>query len=178
MNARIFAQGLRLPVKRKFLLAEALTLIVVTRVIAAIVPLRLLTPLYGHLRQNNNESPEEGEPYSQRSIPIPEYKAERIRQVQWALRVAKVHLPYAGTCLPRALAGSVMLRRRGLPATIRIGACHNSDQVLKLHAWLTSFEDISITGVRESRAFKVLATYQATTNKHTALHSLDDGPEP
>ena len=52
-----------------------------------------------------------------------------------------------------------MLRRRGLPAIVRVGARHTSAGDLKLHAWLTTIGEVRITGVREAVGFKVLATF-------------------
>jgi len=92
---------------------------------------------------------------------LPGHQRNQIWQVRWALRMAKEHLPWEGTCLPRALAGRIMLRRRGLPATVLIGALRGADHELHLHAWLTTREAIPITGVREGRGFRVLARFES-----------------
>lgn len=151
---------IRLSLRRKCLLVEALTLMAVTWFATKLLPHRLLTPIYGTL---NRDIPTPRPSLSPQQelvhLTIPQRKS--VWDIRWALRKMQHHLPWQGTCLPRSLAGSLMLRRRGLPAFVRIGAKHNADGDLKLHAWLTTIEEVRITGVREANGFKVLATYES-----------------
>lgn len=62
------------------------------------------------------------------------------------------------TCLPQALAGRVMLRRRGLPSTLSLGARPGADGPFAFHAWLRSGGVVlNVGGGPERHA--VLATY-------------------
>jgi len=49
--------------------------------------------------------------------------------------IASRHGPYAATCLRQSLALSWLLRRRGLPAEVRVGVGKNDGRVLA-HAWV------------------------------------------
>lgn len=58
-----------------------------------------------------------------------------------ALRVARdvrlvAPLVVGSTCLSRALAGWLMLRRRGVPSVVRVGAQSEVDSGMRMHAWL------------------------------------------
>lgn len=52
-----------------------------------------------------------------------------------AVRRAAVVLP-GSKCLPQALAGAVLLRRRGREPELRLGAATGADGRLSAHAWL------------------------------------------
>jgi hypothetical protein len=62
-------------------------------------------------------------------------RARAIREVRWAVAAAAGRLPGSTTCLPRALAAQVMLRRRGVITTLTYGA-RVRDHRLDAHAWL------------------------------------------
>jgi hypothetical protein len=160
VSAGTIVRYLRIPLSRKCILLETLLLMAVTRVLTWFLPLRMLAPFYGRMDRSNPPPERSGVPEREIADLSPRQK-ELMWQVRWALRMAKLHLPCEGTCLPRALAGSVMLRRRGLPATVRIGAFRREGEELKLHAWLTTFGEVPISGVREADGFTVLATYTA-----------------
>jgi hypothetical protein len=55
--------------------------------------------------------------------------------VAWALTRASRWVPGA-RCLTRALAGQVMLGRRGLPADLRLGVARTAAGGVEAHAWL------------------------------------------
>lgn len=54
----------------------------------------------------------------------------------WALSVAGRTLPEAGRCLIEALAGHVLLGRKGVVTDLRIGVARDPDGTFKAHAWL------------------------------------------
>ncbi|MEE8469670.1 MAG: lasso peptide biosynthesis B2 protein, partial [Planctomycetota bacterium] len=57
-----------------------------------------------------------------------------LRRVRWAVNAASRLLP--GTrCLAQALAGQVLLARRGVPTSLRIGV-ERSSEAMSAHAWL------------------------------------------
>jgi hypothetical protein len=81
-------------------------------------------------------------------------------QVGWAVRGAAAHTPWQSACLVQALAAAGMLRWRGLPCTLYLGAARSQAQPAELlaHAWLRCGEQV-LTGESESRNFPVLARF-------------------
>jgi len=65
---------------------------------------------------------------------------------------------YPETCFARALAGRVMLRRRGLGSSLHFGVCAGEDGALKFHAWLCH-GDVVVTGREGHRRYTVLTTF-------------------
>jgi hypothetical protein len=51
------------------------------------------------------------------------------------LRVSR-HLPWHSSCLVCAIAGRMMLRRRGMPSLLLLGARSDPEAELAAHAWL------------------------------------------
>lgn len=62
--------------------------------------------------------------------------AQLARAVGRAIARAAPLLPLPMVCLPRALAAQAMLRRRGIAATLHLGAARNGERALDAHAWL------------------------------------------
>lgn len=75
--------------------------------------------------------------------------------VRRALRRAGRRHP--DTCLAQALAGRVMLRRRGLPSTLSLGAREEGDR-LAFHAWLRA-GGLLLNPGGGPRDYAVLATF-------------------
>lgn len=71
------------------------------------------------------------------------------------------HLPWRPVCLPQALAAQLMLRRRGIPATLHLGVALDLEpgQKLSAHAWLTA-GDMLIVGQRQRHRFTELARFR------------------
>jgi hypothetical protein len=59
-----------------------------------------------------------------------------IDTIVWSLQTAGRTLPPAGRCLIEALAGHVLLGRKGLATDLRIGVARDADGAFKAHAWL------------------------------------------
>jgi hypothetical protein len=59
-----------------------------------------------------------------------------IDTIVWSLQTAGRTLPPAGRCLIEALAGHVLLGRKGLATDLRIGVARDVDGTFKAHAWL------------------------------------------
>jgi len=57
--------------------------------------------------------------------------------VAWAIRAAGQFLPFA-TCLPRALAAHLLLRRNRCPSDLKIGVTRAPDDQFLAHAWVES----------------------------------------
>ncbi len=57
-------------------------------------------------------------------------------QVQMALDSVGKWMPWENLCLPNAIAGKVILARRGYPATVHLGVGHKESGTMRAHAWL------------------------------------------
>lgn len=124
--------------------AEAAVLVAGFRVALRVVPLRRLRGVLGE------EGPrDEPQPRPERPDPAVFAVARALR------RVSKTN---PRTCLAQALAGRVMLRRRGLPSTLSLGARPGPDGPFAFHAWLRS-EGVVLNVGGGPRQYAVLATY-------------------
>ena len=66
--------------------------------------------------------------------PAPETTRERLKRLAWLVDVAANRQPWRVRCLTRSLALGRMLRRRGVPAEVRIGVRRGEE--LQAHAWV------------------------------------------
>lgn len=68
-------------------------------------------------------------------------------------------MPFEAVCLPQAMAGFWMLKRRGITARIVFGAGESPDTVgTAFHAWL-KYRDTTLTGQDAQGTFKVLGEF-------------------
>lgn len=104
-------------------LLEAAFWLGLARLALLVLPFRRLAPL---LERHMAQSPKDGGAAS----------AETLDRLSWALAAASRHLPWEFKCLPLALAGKAMLRRRGLPSTLYLGLAKSGEAGLQAHAWL------------------------------------------
>lgn len=92
-----------------------------------LLPLRLTLRLLGGFERPDLASP---------SLPVASPVLVRARAVCARLERIAPRLPWHSTCLVRAVAGILLLRRRGInEATIRLGVRKNG-AALEAHAWL------------------------------------------
>lgn len=70
---------------------------------------------------------------------------------------AAARLPWHSTCLVRALAGRLMLMRRGVPSTLVLGVTKDQGDLLA-HAWLVARDGV-VCGGREASAYSPLASF-------------------
>ena len=78
--------------------------------------------------------------------------------VAWAIRIGARKLPWHSSCLTRALAARMMLRRRGVESTLIVGVASDAAG-FRAHAWLISGGG-TVCGGRESREFHPLAAFR------------------
>ena len=67
-------------------------------------------------------------------------------RIGWAVDVASRHVLGTSTCLPRALAAAVLLKRAGLPAQVRVGVARGEDGSPEAHAWVECGGQVVIGG--------------------------------
>lgn len=68
-----------------------------------------------------------------------------VERVVWSVSSASRFVP-AATCLPQAVVTQLLLKKRGHPATLRIGVAMNPRKQLVAHAWVESEGHILIGG--------------------------------
>lgn len=85
-------------------------------------------------------------------VPVPPW---RKRQISHAVGRAAKWVPGA-TCLPQAMAGYIMLSRRGFESRIRVGVLQEDGVPFRAHAVLVSGSDVVIGGGGDADKFVLL----------------------
>lgn len=132
----------RLGPRRIALFAEAFLLLAASRLAVAVLPFRRLAPMLGKPRPGKAGRVQE---CNQSTI-------QTVRELAWALRAATRRVPVDALCLTQALAGRMMLRRRGIAGTIRLGLAQGlqgkdtaDPGLVAAHAWLEA-GGVKVTG--------------------------------
>ncbi len=142
---RLIRRYLACPSTKRRLLSRAVLVLVGVRIGLLILPFRAVTRLVARLaRPLANAEPE---PWLR-------------DQIVWAVNRANRLVPGKRTCLPEALAGQIMLTRRGFPARLQIGVKKGEDGKLIAHAWVEDRGTVVIGGpasqIRDYVAFENL----------------------
>ena len=125
---------------------EALGALVITRCTLLVVPFRWVAVRLG-------------QPMALTGPTLTARQNESAGRVEWALAAAASRLPWTSTCFVRAIAATVMLRRRGVPSTIYLGvATQAGGTALDAHAWVRCGTRI-VTGAAEACRYEVIATF-------------------
>jgi Transglutaminase-like superfamily len=136
-----------LPPQERWALVEAMLSLVLARM-SLLIPFRWLARLLGRL-----------EPGIDRSIVVlsddERYAALGVRRA--VLRVA-AGLPWQSSCLVRALAARIMLRRRHLPSVLQFGV-GRTPRELSAHAWVRCGE-IDVVGAETAADFAPIAAFR------------------
>src|SRR4051794_32034206 len=101
----------RLPRAEKGLLVETLVLLAVARMALKLLPFRWAARLLG---KQETQAPVQESPAH----------AQEVRRVRAMVRRASRHVPWTSECLERAMAGRIMLARRGISGTVYFGVRH------------------------------------------------------
>lgn len=89
-----------------------------------------------------------------------ETNLEIVRRVRWAVRAAAARLAPWAVCLPQAIAGHWMLRRRGIASAVCFGVGRDSEAKLGAHAWLRTTDRI-VLGEKAMPAYAPIAEFPA-----------------
>jgi hypothetical protein len=82
-------------------------------------------------------------------------------EVGSAIAHAARYVPFRAACLQQAFAALLMLRRRGLAATVRLGLARElGANALKAHAWSRCGE-VPVTGVEAAPGFVTIVAFAA-----------------
>ena len=117
-------------------------LLLVARIALAFLPLKLTLRLFGM---------REGQSAAGRIDPT---MAKRVSEA--VVRVAR-HVPFRAVCLQQAFAALLMLRRRGLAASVHLGVVRDGME-LKAHAW-SRCGDMPVTGAAAADGFTPVAVF-------------------
>ena len=112
---------LHLEREERLLVLEALAVVVAVRLGLWLLPFQELRALVSEI--------------GQRSIGSNSSTLLPVDRIAWAVRAVSQYVPRA-TCLTQALAGQVLLARRGRATRLRIGVSRKSRKNLEAHAWL------------------------------------------
>ena len=104
-------------------------------------------------------------PYLRRTTPVKteavEHEwVEEARRVGWAVRAVASRTVWDSNCLAQAIAGRIMLWRRGIPSAVYLGAAKMDDVPgpLAAHAWLRCATG-TITGAAGQERFTIIAIF-------------------
>jgi hypothetical protein len=82
-------------------------------------------------------------------------------EVSRAIARAARHVPFRAQCLQQAFAALLLLRRRGLAATVRFGVAHGAGaQALEAHAW-SCCGSLPVTGGQVAEGFVPITAFAA-----------------
>jgi hypothetical protein len=136
--ARFFA----LPARERRRTCEAALFLLAVRVALALLPLPRALRLFGIVQGVTGSG---------------QVDLEQAALIGRAVTRAARHAPFRAVCLQQAFAALLMLRRRGLAATVHFGLLRDGDE-LKAHAWSRCGE-VPVTGVAASRGFAAVAVF-------------------
>lgn len=140
------ARFLALPAAERGRTLEATFDLLVVRLSFALLPLPRALRLFGIVR---------GEAGSGRDAPA------EAQAVGRAVARAARHVPFRAACLQQAFAALLMLRRRGLRATVHLGLARGDGcGDLTAHAWSHCGEE-PVTGIAQARRFVPVAAFGA-----------------
>jgi hypothetical protein len=135
----------RLPLVEKLLLLEAALHMAPARLAVLWLPFRMIAPLLGRQRC---ESPLE-------VAPKQEHTAQLIGA---AVTTISRHSFWRSTCLVQAVAAQLMLKRRGIPATLYLGTARDMEKHLLAHSWVRCGHEI-LTGAAGHERFTIVASF-------------------
>ncbi|MGH9144935.1 MAG: lasso peptide biosynthesis B2 protein [Vicinamibacterales bacterium] len=130
----------------RWLVVEAMVLLVVTCAGLRTLHFALLLRLVDRLANNTRWL---------RVLPNPP-----LHRIEWAVAAAARRLPVSTTCLVRALAADMVLRRRGHASTLRIGVRRQKSNEctapLEAHAWIECDGRVIVGGRENLASYAVL----------------------
>ena len=118
----------RLPRSERWLLIKAALLLGVTRIGLRLLPFQTLKRLLDSASQPRATD---------------QFSSDRI---VWAVTTASRYVLGDKPCLTQALAVQLLFKRRGYPASLRIGVARKGKGELQAHAWVESEDRIVVGG--------------------------------
>ena len=84
-------------------------------------------------------------------------------ELLWCIESTARYVP-AATCLTRSLAAQVLLRRHGLPSTLRIGVARGHRGTIEAHAWVECDGRVVIGELSDLSRFTALPPLEAVAH--------------
>lgn len=133
----------QLSVDERWLIVEAVFSLFWVRLLLALIPLRVTLKLL-RIRPGEMGTGATAE--------------DRAAAIGLAVERAARHVPFRARCLQQAFAGFLMLRRRGLRASLHVGVRRRSDSSLAAHAWSLSGAT-PVTGIAQAADYVPIAQF-------------------
>ena len=127
----------RLPRSERWLLIKAALLLGLIRIGLRLLPFQTLKQLLDSASRAFAESRAANQ-----------FSSDRIA---WAVTAASRYVLGDKPCLTQALAVQLLLKRRGYPASLRIGVSRTAGNQLQAHAWVESEDRVVVGGGELSR---------------------------
>jgi len=138
--------------RRRGLIAEAAAWLLIARLALVLVPFPRLARWLGAFVAPADPR------VAEVSAPTTAEQAQTARLVSWAVTRAAAHVPFKAVCLPQAMAGRIMLQRRGVASAMHFGAAKGRDKPLDAHAWLDA-AGVKVTGYPVGSQFAEIACF-------------------
>jgi hypothetical protein len=135
------------------LVTEAMAWLGLFRLAIAVLPFRWVVSLSRLAPATDTEPPDSSLTDAGSSL------TDAGHQIRWALQAASAHTPWLSTCLSQSLAGSVMLRRRGVVSTVYLGVGKDQAGEFVAHSWLRGGDTVVIGGAGHE-SFSIIAAYR------------------
>lgn len=124
---------------------DTLACLVMARVLVGCVPFRWIAARLGTQGQES-------------VVEVPPADLRRAREVAFYIRGVCRRLRWSPSCLVRATAAMVLLRRRHLEGTLYVGVASDQKEGIRAHAWVRCGA-VFVTGGRERRAYAVIGRF-------------------
>ena len=131
----------RLDLKECVSLITAVSLLVLIRLGLRLMPIQTLRRLVATAHRGDGRR---------------ELSPPSIERKVWAVSAASRVVPWASTCLTRALAAQVLLGSQPEPTCLQIGVALDEDGRLESHAWLEIGERIIVGGEQDVSKYTLL----------------------
>ncbi len=138
--------------RRRALIAEAAAWLLIARLALLLAPFPMIARRLGAF------VPPADPRVAEVAAPTTPEQAKTARLVSWAVTRAAAHVPFRAVCLPQAMAGRIMLRRRGVASAMHFGAAKGTEKALDAHAWLDA-AGVKVTGYPVGPQFAEIACF-------------------
>lgn len=133
---------IKVPIREKKIVLETIFLLLLGRILL-LLPYKYMKLFLGIY----NKTPES------KTVDIVES-----RRIGRYIRHIGDRLPWKCTCLVNAVAAKIMLRRRGIPATIYFGMTRDESRKIIAHAW-TKCGNFLVTGKDDAHEYKTVGYF-------------------
>lgn len=111
----------RIPLNQKILVAEAICLLLASKLLLLIFPFRICKQIFRKNERLDNQP-----------------NTQTLKEIRIAVERANKIAIWKNVCLVKSFAARLMLQRRGIPSSIYLGVNITNETKLAAHAWLIS----------------------------------------